>query len=31
MTTLDIIQIIFLTIVFAGGLGGFLYAALKDD
>lgn len=31
MTTLDIVQIVFLVIVFAVGLIGFMKAATKDD
>ncbi len=31
MTTLDIVQIIFITVVFAVGLVGFFRAATSDD
>ena len=31
MTALDISELIFVVIVFVGGLGGFMYAATKED
>ena len=31
MSSLDLIEIVILVIVFAVGVGGFLYAATKED
>ena len=31
MTLIDIVEIIFVVIVFAVGVGGFIYAATNDD
>ena len=31
MTTLDIVELIFVALVALGGLGGFIYAATKKD
>lgn len=31
MTLIDIVEIIFVVIVFVVGLGGFIYAATSDD
>jgi hypothetical protein len=31
MTGVDIAEVVLLIFVFVGGVGGFIYAALKDD
>lgn len=31
MTGVDIVEVILLVFVFTGGVGGFIYAALKED
>jgi len=31
MSGIDITEVVLITLVFAVGVGGFLYAALKDD